>query len=256
MRKFILALFLCLAAVAHAETHIFIIDGQSNSSGRGLLSQVPTYANANRIYLYDNAGNWRLATEPTDSAVGEVEVVTRDDTAGAGYAMAFANRMAELYPGDNIGIVQCSKGSSSVSTFRRFYTNTSRHGVCLNRAKAASQYGTIRGLVWWQFEADTLSAAAAGAWRENVSNVWAALRADLGILNLPIVFAQANSLPKASTHPFWATLRATQSQIVSPNITMVPTDGIVWQADKVHATTAGYQVIGVRFANAMYELLN
>jgi hypothetical protein len=37
---------------------------------------------------------------------------------------------------------------------------------------------------------------------------------------------------------------------------MVPTDGIVWQADKVHATTAGYQVIGVRFANAMYELLN
>jgi hypothetical protein len=253
MRKLLCTILLAVAATAaNADTLLFIIDGQSNASGRGDLSQVPTYANASRIFMLGNDGVWKQAYEPTDDPTGQLDTVTLDSNAGAGFAMSFANRMADLYPNDNIAIVQCSIGSSKVSLFRRFLTNTSRHGVCMNRVEQAKSYGTLAGMVWWQFEADTLTQTDALAWRENVSNVWADIRVDTRKLDLPIVFAQANTLnPQA----YWATLRNGQAEMSGPRIAMVATAGYPFQSDKTHMTTQGYVDWGIAAADAMYGLM-
>lgn len=252
MRIFAVLMAFFIPSMSHADTLIFVINGQSNASGRGDLGQVPSYNNASRIYMYGNDGVWKQAYEPTDDPTGQLDTITKDINAGAGFAMSFANRMAELYPNHDIGIVQCSIGSSSVQLFRRFWTDSSRHGVCINRVEEAKQYGSIKGMVWWQFEADTLSQGNALAWRENVSNVWADLRQDFDIPRLPIVFAIANTLnPQA----YWATLRNSQAEMISPKIIGVPTAGYEFQSDKTHMTTQGYVDWGLAAADAMNQIM-
>jgi hypothetical protein len=252
LRNLALFLLLAFAQLAQAETLLFVINGQSNASGRGNLSQVPIYSNASRIFMYGNDGVWKQAYEPTDDPAGQLDTITIDNNAGAGFAMSFANRMADLYPNDNIGIIQCSVGASKVSVFRRFWTDTSRHGVCINRVSEAKAYGILKGEVWWQFEADTLTSAEALAWRESVSNVWADHREDFNAPEMPIVFAIANTL---NPQTYWATLRNSQLEIKSPKVIGVPTAGYQFQSDNTHMTTQGYIDWGIAAANAMYGLM-
>lgn len=231
----------------------FVFMGQSNASGRGNLADVPAYANIARMFLYGNDGVWKAAAEPVDSPVGQVDASLTDTTAGAGAAMAFANRICTLYGADEVGLVPANKGSTSIVLHRRLWSRKYIYGAALARIREAEALGTTAGIVWWQGEADTGTAALAAAWPERFANLIANIRADLGNLNLPVVFVQLNSLSHKEVA--WNRLRALQADIKMKNVAMVPSAGWEFSADKVHCTTAGYQTAGVDIANAMAAML-
>lgn len=226
-------------------------------SGRGLLAEVPAYANNARMFMFGNDYQWKQAAEPLDSNTGQVDAISVDSGSGAGIGMAFANRICTLRATDEVGLIPCAKGSTSIQQWRRTWSINSLYGSAIKRAYAAASNGTLAGLLFWQGESDTLKIYDAQAWPERFSNLIANFRQDLGDLNLPVVFGQLNSLTHPK-HPHWQRLRNAQATISMNKVAMVDThsDAAGWQADKVHAKTSQYQTIGIAFANAMNPLLS
>lgn len=243
------------ATSAMAERLLVVMIGQSETSGRGDLSQVPTYPNASRIWLYGNDGVWHNpASEPTDSNVNQLYSVEDDGAMiGASFGMPLANRLADLHPTDEIAIINCSKGNSLIEQFRRYWDVRTRYGSCYARVLEALKTSKLYGITFYVGATDSQTQAAQQAWRENFSNLIAAWRTDLGDLNVPVAVARYNNLPHTS-QPYWAALRADQGYVVARNVKFVSTDSIDYDPINVHPTTSGNQVLGPRFADALHSM--
>jgi len=232
----------------------FLMLGQSNMSGRGLVSEVPAYTNASRIFMFANDYTWKAGAESVDNPANQVDICSKDTNAGAGMGMAFANRLCTLFPSDEVGLIPCAMGSTGIRQWRRLWTRNNLYGSALSRAEAAKGSGTLAGILWWQGEAETLDINQVNTWSETFANIIANLRVDLGNLNLPVAFAQLNTL-QHPRHKYWQHMRKAQSTIYGRNLVRIDTDGATFQSDNVHCTTAGYQTVGVRFADGIYPLL-
>lgn len=243
----------------------FLLCGQSNISGRGLLSELPAdqsqvFPNIARIFLYGNDGIWKQGYEPTDDPTNQVDsrtadTGTGDSAVGTSPGMAFANRMLDLLPaGSEVGLIPCAKGSEEISAFRRVWSREYIYGVTMARAYEASLMGPIAGIVWGQGESDTLDANKAAYWRENFSNLVADMRTDLKNLSLPIVYYRLNNKSPAN-HPYWSTVRHCQEVICMDKVAWVDCDDRTFKSDKMHFTTADQLVMGARFADAMFSLM-
>jgi hypothetical protein len=236
----------------------FLLIGQSNMSGRGLISEVPAYPNIARIFAYRNNGTWAQAAEPLDSAAGQIDVVSNDgNSAGAGLAIPFANRICALRQADEVGLIIAAKGSSFASQWRRDFSRKSLYGSALARAIEAEASGTLSGILLWQGEAETQLAANIALWAKYwlVTLNW--LRLDLGKPALPIGIFRLNNIKHTTRHPYWFHVgnAQTAAQKMVSNSVLISTDDVTPQADLVHYPTAGYITLGVRAADAMNPLL-
>jgi hypothetical protein len=232
----------------------FLIMGQSNASGRGLLAQAPEYPNLSRMFLYGNDGIWKQAVEPIDSNVNQVDKISGDPNAGVGVGMAFANRICTLFPNDEVGLIPACLSSTYIISWRRTWTRTSLYGSAVNRAYEADGQGTLSGILWWLGENDAINRVYAMAHGERFANLMADFRQDLNKPLLPIVYARWNNLSQPN-RPYWKTIRGQQEAFRMKNIAMASTDGVPFQADRVHCTTEGYVTIGIRMADAMATML-
>ena len=100
----LLVLLCLLPGQVHAvpnNLHLFILARQSNMVGMGNVSELPEDfpRHKNRIWNFTNAYLWQRAKEPIDSPFYQVDQVSRDNGAGVGPGLAFADRLAELQPG-------------------------------------------------------------------------------------------------------------------------------------------------------------
>jgi hypothetical protein len=84
----LVAFILVLLTSPASAREVFLLVGQSNISGRGELSQLPAFPNADRVVVYRKTGIAAPAIEPVSDETG----------AGAGPALAFADRLAEVAP--------------------------------------------------------------------------------------------------------------------------------------------------------------
>jgi hypothetical protein len=137
----IIGLALGLAISAFAQTDIYIMAGQSNMVGVP-SGQTPTQ-NPSMIWALSHQGAWVPAQDPLYLG------------GGVGPGVAFADRLASL-TGNNVGLVPCAVSGSALSQWMPDYTTYTFYGCMLARAQIAAQYGTIRSLVWYQGEAETM----------------------------------------------------------------------------------------------------
>jgi hypothetical protein len=236
---------------------IYICAGQSNMSGRGLLSEAPLFQNSSRIWCYTNAGTWENpATEPIDTSAGQVDAVSIDTDAAAGPIMAFADWLAQARPNVEIGVVPCTKGGSWMRDWARDWRRTTLYGSMIARAREAAKAGELKGLLWYQGESDTADLQAVIDWPARFVSLVSAVRLDLNIPNLPVVFTRLG--PEPNIHPFvnWGRMQLYQSQISAPGLAMVDASDLSVQSDKLHLDTASLVVLGRRYAGAMYALLS
>lgn len=237
---------------------LYLLAGQSNMSGRGNLSEVPTFTNASRITMFANDWTWKAASEPVDSAFNQQLSVSLDNPVGAGPSMAFADRMVTLRNND-VGLIPCSKGSSSIQDWNPSYSYWSLYGGGVAAAKEAlKQSGTVfKGVIFWQGESDTYNTSLLNAWPRNMWLFINGLRQDFNNPTLPIVFAQLSKNPttRAAEFPQWAALKNLQWGFRDPSIKMITTEDLPVQSDELHCTTAGAVTAGIRFADAMHALL-
>ena len=129
-----------IPAEYQGKLKLFILAGQSNMSGRGEVPGDLKHTNP-RVYLFGNDYQWKLAEEPVDSAVGQVDMVSEDRDAGMSPSLSFAETLLGSKPEWAIGLIPCAKSSSSLLDWRQNDDPKSLYGSCLKRIQQAAANG-------------------------------------------------------------------------------------------------------------------
>lgn len=238
------------------QRETFIGAGQSNMSGRGILSEVPSYSNITRIKIYSNAGAWVGGYEPTDDPTGQIDLVSRDPAPGASPLMPFANSLASLRTGRDIGIVPCALGGSTIDQWARNLSRSTLYGSMIARAKEAERDSELKGFIFYQGENDANTLTNANSWVSKCQTLIANIRSDLSLPNLAVIVTALGPDPGDPNFPYHTTLRNNQLAMTGANLSVVTAADLTGKSgDIIHLTTGSQQTLGQRYATAMNSLL-
>ena len=238
---------------------LFVMAGQSNMSGKGTL---PEMQHVNyHIYVFGNDYRWRLALEPIDSPIGQVDDVSRDLYARYSPALSFATNLHAMEPERIIGLIPCAKGETSIMEWQQDYRDQSLYGSCLKRIHAAKLAGQVDGIIFFQGEADTVDPdmaaylpLAVNNYAEMFEKYVTDMRSDLGDPTVPVVYAQIGSNKNSEKYVNWAIIQQQQESVTLACSAMIATHDLELR-DEIHYTTSSYQVIGARYADAFHALI-
>ncbi len=227
---------------------VFIMAGQSNMAGRGLVEPQDTVPNP-RILSLNVAGELLVAKEPLH--------VYTPDWAGLDCGMAFANELLKSLP-DTVSLllVPTAVGGSPIG---KWIQDLPHRGVYLfsnfkEKLAIAERYGEVKGILWHQGESDA-NPEGIQTRLENLNSLFTAFRKEVGNEQLPIFIGQIGSYSK---HPEeWATINALNLAYAQDDqfVRIVETDDLKDKGDKVHFDGPGQRQIGKRFADAFLRYL-
>ena len=152
-------------------THSFLLIGQSNMSGRGLIDEAE-YIDKRHIKILRN-GHWVPMYRP----------INPDGyTAGVNLAERFAECYAQKY-GVDVGLICCADGGTSLDQWKQGGLLFD-HAVM--QAKLAQRTSTIAGILWHQGEADC-SESLYTTYKERFFQFQKALRTELDLFHVPFL---------------------------------------------------------------------
>ena len=254
-----------IPAEYRGKLKLFVLMGQSNMSGRGEVPEELKHTNP-QVYLFGNDYQWKLAEEPVDSAEGQVDMVSEDRDAGISPALSFAETLLGAKPEWAIGLIPCAKGSTSLLNWVPDDDPKTLYGSCWRRIMQAAQMGTVEGMLFYQGETDAIdpdyyakqnierNILPADQWAEKFAEFVAAWRRDLGIPDLPVVFAQIATTATNEEALNWNLIKEQQAAVDLPYVRMITTDDLEL-GDAVHLTAESYLEVGRRFAEAYLEII-
>ena len=230
--------------------HLFLLVGQSNMAGRGVVTADDKVPHA-RVLMLNKAGEWVPAVDPMH--------FDKPGIVGVGLGRTFGIEIADANPGVTIGLIPCAVGGSPVEAWRPgvLYPPTNSHpwDDALRRAKLALKSGTLKGILWHQGEANA-NAETAPKYEANLHDLIARLRAELQSPQVPFI---AGQLGQFSDNP-WNEFK-TQVDLVHRNLArhvprtaFVSAQGLKHKGDKVHFDADSYREFGRRYAKAYLEL--
>ena len=129
---------------------IFLLMGQSNMAGRGLLEDVEPIRDE-RIRAFQD-DRWTMAEEPLHHD---------RPTAGIGLAMSFAQSVLAAGPDREIGLVPRAVGSTPLE---RWMPGADLYEGAMVAAREATHEGTVKAVLWHQGEHDSKSEADASSY--------------------------------------------------------------------------------------------
>jgi len=248
-----------IPAAYRGQMLLFILAGQSNMVGWAPIRE--DNRTDPRIFVFSNDYHWRMASEPVDNAYNQVDQISLDRFAFFGPSMAFALASLDRQPQIIIGLIPCAKGSSAIAEWQRNPSDQSLYGSCLKRALAASPMGHMSGILFFQGETDAQDPKRFPhpephpfEWAKLFTAFVADLRQDLQDPDLPVVLAQLGSDPVSEDFPNWNIVKKQQSSLELPMTAMITTDDLPLM-DGLHFTADSYQIIGKRFADAYWDLV-
>ncbi len=146
--------------------------------------------------------------------------------------------------GYSVTLIQCAVGGTKID---RWIPGGDLYESCMNLA--LSTY-PIRGVLFSQGENDTTFGAP---WAAQFTLTVAGLRSNFG--NIPIVFTQLGQNPGANNpgeNPFYAQIKAEQTSVSLPNVTMIQQDDLPLCGGGWHLCRSSYMTVGQRMALAIY----
>ncbi|RDX80461.1 putative carbohydrate esterase, partial [Mucuna pruriens] len=259
-----MAFFLLLVIVIQAwsvrpeaDRNIFILAGQSNMAGRGGVVNdttrgvatwdgvVPPQCRPNpSIARLDAHLTWVEAREPLHADIDFKK------TNGVGPGMAFANSVLDKHPElGAIGLVPCAIGGTNISEWER---GKELYYQMIKRAKASMRDGaTIRALLWYQGETDTINLHDAQSYQRRVHKFFLDVRDDLQSPLLPIIQVALAS----GSGPYIEIVRQAQLGIDLLNLRTVDAHGLPLQPDGLHLSTPAQVHLGQMMANAFLQFV-
>ena len=261
------------ALVDQNDLDVFLVLGQSNAEGFSLWSNLaPALQSADRatnlMYLATLdvdlvtwlAGTWEQMNPPTNTSWQVAD--------GFGPEVGFADTVKALVDGASsstyqkrVAMVKFAKGGTNLdddwdktlngymysgwqSTLSDFQTKLTNEGYTY----------TIRGVIWFQGEADAANATDASEYEANLNAFIADVRTDVGNPTLPWVIAKI----KFGTPPAYETQVRTAQQNVADadaNVTILDAANYTFK-DNVHLDAAGKYQYGIDCVTAMENAIN
>ena len=231
--------------------HLFLLAGQSNMAGRGVITahrQEPI----ERVMALQQDGSWGPALDPLHWDKG---------VAGVGLARSFARAYQQNHPGVIVGFVPAACGGSPLEMWEpgAYFAATKSYpyddAIARTRHAVELSGGTLVGVLWHQGEADSRPERA-GSYRKGLESLIARFRRDLGNTRLPFVLGQLGRFAGKEWDESRVQVDAAHQAIAAsdPNIAFADAEGLTSNPDMVHFDAESLDEFGRRYARAWAEV--
>ncbi len=222
---------------------VFILSGQSNMAGRGMVEQQDTISNK-RILSINKNGQLIMAKEPLH--------FYEPNLAGLDCGYSFGKAMIKNIP-DSISILllPTAVGGSSISQWLgdSLFRNVKLFSNFLAKVEIGKQYGTIKGILWHQGESDT-NEKNIPHYSERLSILFTRFRKAIGNDKLPILLGELGSFSK-NKNGFELINKAIHNYSAQDvNTAVIATGDLKHKGDSLHFNSKAQRTMGKRFAAA------
>ena len=244
---------------------LWVLAGQSNMEGVGDLVDVEPPSPY--VHSYQSREQWAVAEEPLhwlgesprvvhhrlwglDRVPDEPDPRDPQRTKGAGLGLTFA-RLRHERTGVPVGLIPSAHGGTSMAQWDpalRDQGGASLYGATIERVRAVG--GRVAGVLWYQGESDA-NPDDLPLYKERLTRLVAALRADLARPDLPIYYVQIGRFVEASASVAgWNGIREAQRTWAGtmPGTAMVSAIDLKLD-DLIHIGTQGLKRLGARLAD-------
>lgn len=218
--------------------------GQSNMTGRGFINEVPMICNE-RILMLRNAG-WQMMAEP----------INYDrPNAGIGLAGSFAAMWCMEHEGEQIGLIPCAEGGSSLDDWA-VDKNLFKNAVI--QAGFAMQDSELIGILWHQGESDSYGGGYQTYYKK-LQVIIESLRKELNAFEVPLIIGGLGDF--LGKNGFG--LNCTEYELVNEqllkfareqeNSCFVTAEGLTPNPDGIHMDAVSQRRFGVRYYEAFVK---
>ncbi|MBQ3506742.1 MAG: sialate O-acetylesterase [Clostridia bacterium] len=226
--------------------HSFLLIGQSNMAGRGLLSEaIPV--DTTHIKILRN-GRWQKMFRP----------INPDRSfSGVSLAESFAEAYAKKYNVD-VGLICAADGGTKLEQWQvggLLYENA------VSQAKLALRTSTIVGVLWHQGESDC-APELAKTYKERFEVIMNAFRKDLGLKDVPFILGELGSFLKDYTVSEYTRnypqINEQLHKIANANklTGIASAEGLTANADNLHFNAKSLYEFGLRYFAEFERLSN
>jgi len=231
--------------------HLFLLAGQSNMAGRGIVTDVDKEAHP-RIFMLTKENNWVPAVDP----------IHFDKTsAGVGLAKSFAIELVNNDTNIKVGLIPAACGGSPISTWKpgRHFNQTDSYPYddAIFRARAAIKHGEIKAILWHQGESDC-NKENATRYEERLDSLITNFRKDLGVENIPFIIGQLGQFPGKVWNTYRGLVDKSHQSVAKNNklVGFVSSDNLSSKPDSIHFDSKSLKIFGKRYVKEYFELLN
>ena len=218
--------------------------GQSNMAGRGFINEVPMICNE-RILMLRNAG-WQMMAEP----------INYDrPNAGIGLAGSFAAMWCMEHEGEQIGLIPCAEGGSSLDDWA-VDKNLFKNAVI--QAGFAMQDSELIGILWHQGESDSYGGGYQTYYKK-LQVIIESLRKELNAFEVPLIIGGLGDF--LGKNGFG--LNCTEYELVNEQLLkfareqeksgLVTAEGLTPNPDGIHMDAVSQRRFGVRYYEAFVK---
>ena len=274
-----LVLLAAMAVGSHAEdVDVYILAGQSNAAGMGLVSHVTSdpggYGSTSTILANPDVLLWHSATLAGGSSANTWTTLAPAPEAATparfGPEISLGNRLLELNPGRKIAIVKHARGTTSLHTNWDIDSSANNEWDVLAQTVhsavqaliANGDTPIIRGMAWQQGERDAnpsaTTMAQADAYGQNLRDLILAARSEFNAPNMMFVYGRILQKISNSTYAYEQRIRDGQdavaegsgSPLETPGAFITPSDDLTtnYGNDLLHLDYIGQLELGHRFA--------
>lgn len=231
---------------ATAATKVFLLAGQSNMGGNGVVADLPApYSSPQPAVKFWN--NYSTDWVALQGGFGNAST-------GFGPEVTFGYTLHNLFPNDDIYLVKYGITSTSLAvnwnpdgTGASYNTFKTTAKTAIQNLVADGKSPIIAGMIWMQGEEDTYTEATATAYHANLKNLITTVRSDFATPDMEFVVGRILS----STGPEAYNALVQNAQMTVPgevgHASWINTDDL--QIGNVgHYGTQGQIDLGVRFA--------
>ncbi|TFH49284.1 MAG: sialate O-acetylesterase [Bacteroidia bacterium] len=221
---------------------IFLLIGQSNMAGRGIMTSSDTIPLRN-VLLFNDSNRFEPARHP----LNRYSTIRKDlSLQGIGLGYEFGRYLSDT-TGRTIGLVVNARGGTGISEWQK---GCLYYSEAVKRTKAAMKQGNLKAVIWHQGSADQRHPESyTGQIRKMITD----FREDLEDPDLPFIVGQLGNWREIS-EPFNEMLTHVPDSIL--NTAWVCTEGLSHnQDDSLHFDSASLNILGRRYAERVIELV-
>jgi hypothetical protein len=224
-----------------SKVWVFMMAGQSNMEGRGLVEPQDTIAN-NRILTINSNNELVLAKEPIHFSTPAYR--------GLDCGMSFANELLKSIPKDVvILLLPTAVGGSPIEKWIKDlpHRKINLYSNFKEKLELGKKYGTIKAVLWLQGESDA-NAEGISNRDQNLKTLFTSFRKDVGNDSLPILIGEIGSFSKEPQ--LWTEINKANYRYVQDDkyADIIKTDDLKHKGDQVHFDGKSQREIGKRFA--------
>lgn len=216
-------------------------------AGRGFVRDVAHIYDENIKVLIN--GRWQTMSEP----------INHDrPMSGIGLAASFAGAWRLQNPNEQIGLIPCADGGSSLDEWA-VGEALFDHAVC--QAKLARRIGRLDGILWHQGENDSFSGRSA-AYYEKLEVIVDAFRRELNAPDIPFIAGGLGDFLSSGRYGQYFTEYQKVNQTLldfantKPNCYFVSAQGLSANPDDLHFNAASLRKFGIRYFKAWHQRRN